>query len=484
MATVIPDNCAAFSLEALAHATGGQLRLAGDATPETLVRGVVTDSRKVTEGQLYVALRGENHDGHRFLVQAQERGASAALVSDLLQAPEGLSLICVDDTRAALGAIARAHRLVWGRPVVAITGSAGKTTTKEITARLLSSLGHEVLRTQGNLNNDIGLPMTLLGLSPAHDVAVVEIGTSGPGEIEKLAKIASPTVGVVTTVSLAHTAGLGSLEAVADEKHMLLSSLPRDGVAIDCADSAPLRARRARIHASRALSFGEHPSADVQLLRYRLTESLTTECVLRVAGLERELTATLGLCGHGPALDAAAALSVVLALHGAQAVPKAALALAEITPVAGRLAPVITSNGSLIIDDTYNANPASMEASLETLTQIAAVRGGRAIAVLGDMAELGEHAQAEHVRIGTLAAKLGVAQLIGCGPQMHAAVEAARSHAPEGHVLIAEHVSDPQAAAKLVAACLGARDAVLLKGSRSMAMERVLASLVPEGARS
>ncbi len=220
MATPIPQNEATFVLGEMAATCSGRI---DPGCAGKRVRGVVTDSRAVQPGQLYVALRGETHDGHKFLAQAHAQGACAALVERADQAPAGLPIVVVQDTRRALGDLAHLHRSRWAKPVVAITGSAGKTTTKELTAAVLGALGHNVLRTQGNLNNDIGVPMTLLGLTAAHDVAVIELGTSAPGEIARLAQIARADVGVVTTVSLAHTAGLGTLAAVADEKCALLA---------------------------------------------------------------------------------------------------------------------------------------------------------------------------------------------------------------------------------------------------------------------
>src|SRR6185312_12425053 len=179
-------------------------------------------SRAVKPGQLYVALKGERHDGHAYLADVQAAGAAAAVIEEAAEAaaPKGLPLLVVADTRRALGEIARFHRTRWGKSLVAITGSAGKTTTKELTAAALRAVGsgQRVLSTFGNLNNDIGLPMTLFGLTPEHDVAVVEIGTGGPGEIAWLTHVAEPTVGVVTTVALAHVARLGTLSEVADEK--------------------------------------------------------------------------------------------------------------------------------------------------------------------------------------------------------------------------------------------------------------------------
>ncbi|HEX4355368.1 MAG TPA: Mur ligase family protein, partial [Polyangiales bacterium] len=247
MATAIPANEAAFTLEEIAACTGGRVSA---SKAEASIRGVVTDSRAVKPGQLYVALRGEHHDGHRFLQPSAAQGAAAALVETEDKAPAGLPLVVVPDTRRALGELARAHRTRWGGKLIAITGSAGKTTTKELTAAALRALGHRVLSTEGNLNNEIGLPMTLFGLGAQHDLAVVEIGTGGPGEIAWLAYVGRPEIGVVTTVSLAHAEKLGSLDGVADEKTALLRALPSDGAAIYGADSEAL--------VTRAASFAGH----------------------------------------------------------------------------------------------------------------------------------------------------------------------------------------------------------------------------------
>jgi UDP-N-acetylmuramoyl-tripeptide--D-alanyl-D-alanine ligase len=474
MATAIPQNEAAFVLAEIAASCGGRV----DAVcADKRVRSVTTDSRAVRSGGLYVALRGERHDGHAFLQDVQRAGAGAALVEDTAQVPDGLPVVRVADTRIALGALARLHRSRWAGKVVAITGSAGKSTTKELTAAALRGLGHRVLSTQGNLNNEIGVPMTLLCLQPSHDVAVVELGTSGPGEIARLAQMAGADIGVVTTVSLAHTLGLGSLEAVADEKCALLRALGKDGVAIYGADSEPLRARKATFGAGRALSFGLHDTSDVRVLSQALGADVTTHCTVRTPGSAADHEVQLGLTGIGPVLDAAAALAVVIALHGEASIAQAVRALRDVAALPGRLTPRSGPLGSLVIDDTYNANPASMLASLSTLVEVARVRHGRAIAALADMAELGEHAHVEHERVGREAVRLGVAELLLCGPEMVHAASSARAALGATPSTSIAHVVDPLQGVEWLRARLRAEDAVLVKGSRSMAMERVVEAL-------
>ncbi|HTU58291.1 MAG TPA: UDP-N-acetylmuramoyl-tripeptide--D-alanyl-D-alanine ligase [Polyangiales bacterium] len=480
MATAIPANRASFELSELASCSGGQLRAVHDTVR---VQGVVTDSRAVQPGQLYVALRGERHDGHAFLAQAQKQGAAAAVVEagSEAQAPTGLPLIVVADTRRALGEIGRLHRARWGHALVAITGSAGKTTTKELTAAALRGVGQVVLATVGNLNNEIGLPMTLFGLEPEHTVAVVEIGTGGPGEIAWLAHVADPNVGVVTTVALAHVAKLKTLADVAEEKTALLKSLPREGAAIFSVDSEELRARANTIGARRIIGFGLDRSAQLRLSRCELRADLSMNVEYQVEGDPAARSFKLGLYGQSAALDALAALGVVLALHGASALAAAELGMQAVKPLPGRLAPRTSAQGALIIDDSYNANPASVAASLQTLAEVSRVRGGQAIAALGDMAELGDHSKAEHERIGRLVVELGLSDVFFCGPEMAHAAEAARhevkarrAKGPRVH-----HFADPNAAASDLMRMLDGRSAVLVKGSRASAMERVADALCP-----
>jgi UDP-N-acetylmuramoyl-tripeptide--D-alanyl-D-alanine ligase len=476
MATPIPKNEASFTFGKVAKACGGQLR-GGD--PAGQVHGVTIDSRAVEPGELYVALKGERHDGHAYLAQAQAAGAAAALVSDASAAPPGLPLIVVADTRRALGDLALAHRRRWAGKLVAVTGSAGKTTTKELAAAALAGTGQRVLATVGNLNNDIGLPMTLFGLTRDHDVAVVEIGTSGPGEIARLAEICEPSAGIVTTVALAHVERLATLDAVADEKCALLRALPLDGVAIYGRDSAPLEARRATFTAGRVLGFGEGEGADVRIVRRELRADMTTHCKLDHFDPPRSLELDLKLFGPGPALDATAALALILAWQPSASVQPASAALGNVEPLPGRMRPGRGRAESLIIDDSYNANPASMRSSLAALRDLARLRKGRAIAVLGDMAELGAHSQAEHESLGLELVRTGVADAFLCGPWMaHAArtarEEVRRKRAKGPHV---EHCADPAGAIPELMRSLSANDVVLVKGSRSMKMEAVVDAL-------
>ncbi|MET0386953.1 MAG: UDP-N-acetylmuramoyl-tripeptide--D-alanyl-D-alanine ligase [Polyangiales bacterium] len=478
MATAIPANRASFTVGEIAAGCEGRTEALHEGVR---VEGVVTDSRAVKAGQLYVALRGERFDGHSFLAQAYAAGAAAALVERADGAPAGLPLVVVADTRRALGELARLHRARWGKPVVAITGSAGKTTTKELTAAALRGVGQKVLSTVGNLNNDIGLPMTLFGLTDAHDVAVVEIGTSGPGEIAWLTHIAEPNVGVVTTVALAHVEKLRSLAEVADEKCALLAGLPRAGTAIYGADSAELSARVNTFGAQRVLGFGLAESAELRLVGQSLCDDLSTRLEYTLEGETAPRQLALQLCGQSAAIDALAALAVVQALHGVEAFEAAGGGIASVTPLPGRMRPRRGPHGALVIDDTYNANPASMLSSLGTLAALAQVRRGRAIAALADMAELGDHAKAEHERIGRAVVELGLSDVFFCGPDMaHAAkvaqLEVKRRRAKGPHV---QHVMDPLACVSPLTRQLDATAAVLVKGSRALAMERVVDALCP-----
>jgi UDP-N-acetylmuramoyl-tripeptide--D-alanyl-D-alanine ligase len=482
MATPIPRNRAAFSLHEIAAATAGQVSGGAASLP---LSGVTGDSRAVEPGNLYVALRGERHDGHRFVTDAFARGAAAALVQDASAVPADRPSIVVSDTLYALGALAAAHRARWGGRVVAITGSAGKTTTKELTFAALRAAGARALRTQGNLNNLVGAPMTLFGLDAGVDIAVIEVGTSAPGEIARLAEICRPEVGVVTSVSAAHTVGLGSVERVAEEKAALLWAVPASGTAIYCSDTPEIAGQLRAVRAERVVSFGSAAGAEVRLLKRTLGPAPDMTCEVQMASTGLVLCAQLRLFGIGPALDAAAALAAVRAVLGDDVLPAAARGLFDVPAVPGRLSPLPGPAGSLILDDTYNANPASMRFSIDTAVELARVRGGRALFVLGDMLELGDCSRAEHEAIGRQAAQPQVAAFFACGVDMTAAAETAREHArATGHELSIVHLSDPAGAASLLRPLLQSGDVVLIKGSRSMSMERVVATLAAEEERS
>jgi UDP-N-acetylmuramoyl-tripeptide--D-alanyl-D-alanine ligase len=470
MATPIPVNSARFTLAEIAALTGGEL-IAAHGT--AVVLGVSTDSRTATQGNLYVALRGELHDGHAYIAQARARGAAAALVERNADVDAALPRVVVEDTLVALGALARAHRLRWAGRVVGITGSAGKTTTKELTAAALAAAGARVAKTQGNLNNLIGVPMTLLALDASSDVAVIEMGTNAHGEIEKLAAMAMPDVGVITTVGLAHTAGLGTLAEVAHEKCALLRALPVDGTAIFCADVPALVPELSAVRAKKRMLFGASSFGDVVLMATTLTDALMTRAQYRVYG--NIVSAELSVLGDACAIDAGAAMSVVLALFGAQALSKAIEGLLAVKAVDGRLFPKRAQNGALVIDDTYNANPSSMLASLQTLAQLAATSKRRAVAVLGDMAELGDVSTSEHARVVSACDHLGIALLVGCGAEMARAVAA--TPCVRTHAVGIDALED---AVTVIKTRVDANDVVLVKGSRSMRMERCVDALVPK----
>lgn len=479
MATPIPTNSAQFTLDELARATGGALR---SAAPDASVRGVVIDSRAVQPGTLFVALRGERLDGHAYLAAAVAQGAAALLVERGREVPLDVAVLEVDDTTVALGAIAALHRVRWGRRIVGVCGSAGKTTTKELTAAALTGAGLRVHKTAGNLNNLVGAPMTLLELTDEHEVAVIELGTSAPGEVARLAAIATPDVAIVTLASAEHLDGLGTLEAVADEETAVWRGLGPSGRAIGNADDPPIAARVPSAPGAASLTFGKANGASVQLIARALDHTSGSRATYRIG--ERTLEVTLPLLGEVAALDAGAALCAVLVLCGPDALDGAARGLSLARPAAGRLVPVPGIVGTLVIDDTYNANPHSVLAALDTVVELARLGGARAIAVLGDMKELGPEARRYHEQIGRHAVKAGVSVLVGCGREMVAATAAAAWEASGRFATFPTqvmHVAEPLDAISVVKSLLEAGDVVLVKGSRSMAMERIVAALAAHG---
>jgi MurE/MurF fusion protein len=454
----------------LARDAGGEL--IGD-TKLTCDRYVI-DSRAVLPGALYVAVRGETHDGHRFCLDAIKAGATSVMVdrdgkrwapaaSPELLAPDMRDVpsaaIVVDDTRIALGKIARAHRRAWAsdsRRLVAITGSAGKTTTKELTKSALAMAG-TTHAAQGSLNNETGLPLTLLGLRLFHQYGVVEMGMRGLGQIEYLTKIAEPDIAVVVNAGTAHIELLGSTDAIAQAKAEIWLGLRPGGTVVLPAGDHRLD-RWAKQHQPRArrVTFGEEGDADVRIVEYTPTDAGGIAW-LDVFGDKHELR--LSLVGKHAALDACAALA---AAHAAGASVSQALAgLSRALPVSMR-GEVIELGGRKVIVDCYNANPASMAAALHSLAERA--RGTVALAVLGDMLELGEHATLAHREIGELAKQLGIG-VVGLGELARHVVEAAGD---------AELASSHAAAAERALARTESGGWILLKASRGMKLEQVL----------
>lgn len=472
MATPIPENAVAFTAAELVQVTGGALEGAVDA-----VHGVVIDSRAVKPGRLFVAVRGERLDGHAFVLKAAEAGAACAVVEATYAgpAPKGLALLRVADTTRALGDLARFHRRRWGGVVVGIGGSAGKTTTKDLTAAAIAADGTPVLKTKGNLNNLFGVPMTLFELTQAVTHAVIEIGTSLPGEVARLAAIAEPNVAVITLVAPEHLEGLGTLAAVAEEEAALLRALEPEGVAIANGDVAVLAPWLNELRARTVWRYGRAPGADLELLSFDVDESLHTQCMYRFHADGRAVAARISMLGEAAAMNVAAALSVVHALG--KSVDTAIRALETIPATDGRMHPYEGVRGTLVLDDTYNANPRSMDIAIETAAALAARRNARVVAVLGTMAELGPTSREHHLLVGERVAAERVPVFVGCGEAMRPAVDLARSLG----VADCRWVEDAIEARATVETLLERGDVLLVKGSRSMAMERVVAAFRAPG---
>jgi len=462
---------AKFTPEELAAATGG--RWIG--SPPRELAGVSTDTRTLGPGSLFVALKGDRFDAHDFLAEAARHGAAAAIVAAArqahgerpLSAPSSMALLVVQDTLAALGAVARLHRRRFALPVVGVTGSNGKTTTREMIAEILALSG-PVLRTEGNLNNEVGVPLTLFGLDEGHVRAVIEMGMNHPGEIARLAAIAEPQVGVVTLAAPAHLEGLGSVDAVADAKAELYQGLPANGIAVANADD-PRMLKRAEASGRRMITFtgSKARRGDVVVLEILSQGADGLRFVLGIGN--REVPVHIpALVGTHNAMNAAAAAAAAVALGCSDR--EIARGLAQVKPVGRRLRLDALPSGLRVVDDCYNANPASMSAALATL---AALRGdGRAAAVLGDMLELGAFEEEAHRALGEEAARAGLHRLATFGPRSRATAAAARAAG-----LDAFHTEDLDALVRWARAEVAPPDVLLVKGSRGMKLERLVEAL-------
>ncbi len=422
--------------------------------------GVSTDSRHLARGEIFVALRGEHFDGHDYVAMAQARGAAAAIVDReaagrLLDL--GLPLIEVADTRLSLGALAADWRSRFQLPLLAVTGSNGKTTTKEMIASILAAAyGNAVLATRGNYNNDIGLPLTLLGMTESHRAAIVEMGMNRPGEIAYLAGIARPTVAVITNAQRAHLAGMGSLEAIAAEKGSIFTGLDEAGVAVFSADE-PWRALwRSQCRGLQVLTFAFGAAADV---RGKFSLHGLESRLQMVTADGDQADVVLAVPGRHNARNALAAAAAALAAGVSLAF--VAEGLTAFRGLKGRLQQRPAMRGAILLDDTYNANPDSVRAGIDVL----AATIGKKILVLGDMGEIGEMSAQFHDEIGGYAKSQGVDRLFALGD---ASVLAARNFGNGG-----EHYPSVD---RLIAALgneLTPETTVLVKGSRFMRMERV-----------
>ncbi len=486
MATAIPDNRARTTTRTATEAVGGALRR-GQRESDRVHLGITSDSRAVKPGNVFVALQGDNFDGHAFVEQALKRGATLIVVQrGQAWRVAGTDVIEVEDTMVAWGDLARSHLRRWrsesggARRVIAITGSAGKTTTKEITAALLGIAG-SVHRTAGNLNNLIGVPAVAFGVETPHRFAVLEVGMSVPGEIDALAAVTEPDVAVVTNVGLAHTEGVsGGRAGVAREKGDLFEGLRESGVAIVNLDDELVVRESRRSRGSRVVTFGRHADAS-----YRLTDRTPlglrgSRVVIEGAAPNTRREVNLPLMGEAAALDLIAALAAAEAAAGTVFEARAIeAALAKLTLPAGRGSLRALHDGTIVFDDTYNANPESMRASLRSLREIATAEGRRAVAVLGEMKELGTEAEPEHVAIGDALVLSKIDVAIGCG----GLIDLALDRAAAGGVAVHKAPS-VEAATRLALELVRAGDVVLVKGSRSVGTERVVGALVEKGDRT
>ena len=425
------------------------------ARPVGRFSGVTTDSRSLRAGELFVALEGPRFDGHDYLDAAAAAGAAAALVR---RAHPALPCIEVADPLAALAQLAAAWRARFDIPLVAVTGSSGKTTVKELLAAALAGLG-PVLATRGNRNNHIGVPLTLLELRDAHRAAVIEMGMNHAGEIAHLADLARPTVGVIGNAGAAHLEGLGSVAAVARAKGELIEHLPPNAVAVLNADDANLPLWRDLAGARRVVSFGLDRPADVSA-DYALAADGSAIELHTPAG---DVSTRLPLLGRHNVMNALAACAAALAVGGRLA--DIATGLASVRPVPGRLYALPGKGGARLIDDSYNANPLSVHAAIAVLSGLP---GERAL-VLGDMGELGAEGARLHAQCGAAARAAGIEHLITLGPLS--------AHAAAAFGAGAVACTGLERAIDAAGALLRPDLTVLVKGSRSAGMERVVRAL-------
>jgi len=459
-----------WSTQEILEATHGEL-LCGDIGQR--FASVSIDSRRIAASDLFVAIIGDVHDGHAFAGDVVDQGIQGLIVNHtsagrLPLAAWGekkVACIAVEDTSRALGALAAFNRRRAAVSVVAITGSNGKTTTRKLTAVVMGRR-FNTLATIGNLNNQIGMPLTLLRLQPGHEWAILELGTNHPGEIAALAEICCPDIGVITNIGPAHLEGLGSLEGVMHAKGELLEKLKPNGKAVLNADD-PMVLQLARKTDRDVIRFGLSDEAEI---RARDLEETAVGITFTLGLPTGNMRIGLGMPGRFMALNALAAAAVGYAAGLAPADIKAGLEAFQ--PEPGRLNIVQTENGIMLIDDTYNANPASMEVALAALNSLRA--GKRSALVVGDMRELGPQSESLHEKIGSLAAQSGIEKLYAAG-------EFAASYA-KGALAEKMHPADIfiGSRSEIIADLkiwLQPGDWVLVKGSRAMGMEKVIQDL-------
>lgn len=459
-----------MTIDEILEATGGQFAEPPGRIPDE-VRGISTDSRRLQPGELYLPLKGKTYDGHQFVPEALARGAIATLtdrnaLSRTKHDPR--RTIVVDDTLASYHRLAAYYRRKFSLPVVAVTGSYGKTTTKDLTAAVLATHLPNVLKTAANLNNEFGVPQTILQIDTATGAAVIEMAMRGRGQIRPLAQVAQPQVAIITTIGEAHLELLGSIEAICDAKAELLEEMGPDTWAVLPRDSQWYERLAARA-SSRIISFGSHDHADVRVTA-AVTEGVERQ-VVRLDVRGTPLTLHLPLPGphnaHNLAASVAAAVALDVTLEGMDR-------LADTLETSGRRHELVAAPGCWhILNDAYNAGPGSMNAALTTLASLPVT--GRRAAVLADMLELGPRAPEFHREVGRQAAR--VVDLLVTTGELGAVIAVAAREAGMAPSAV-HHVDDRLAAARMIREWARAGDLVLVKASRGMQLDEVVRVLV------
>lgn len=432
-----------------------------DFDAQAVAQGYSIDSRTIRPGELFFAVKGERLDGHDFVEQALKNEAVAAVVrrDQLARYPGGARLLAVDDTLVALQRVATSVRRLWGKPLIGVTGSAGKTTTKEAIGHILSTR-YRVLKSEGNFNNHFGLPLMLLKVEPEHDMAVIEMGMSHLGEIKALAKIAQPETGVVTCVAPVHLEFFDSLASIARAKYELIESLPSGGTAVLNADDEYVSQFGRDFH-GKVVTFGLQPTADVRAERIDPQGALGAKFIVAVDGCHEP--AVLPLVGKHNIYNALAAVAVALQQGF---LPSEAVAALSSLAASDKRGQVIQVGDTTVINDCYNSNPKALDAMVDALATMPA---RRRIVVAGEMLELGLASDELHRRSGQHIAERGIDILIGVRGQAHFLVEAAGKHGTR-----AEFVNTPQEAGEWLARETRKGDVVLLKASRGVRLEGAL----------
>ncbi len=435
--------------------------------------GISIDSRRISSAEFYIAIRGQVHDGHRFCADVIQNGVSGILIDVHAMASlpiaawrqKGIACMGVDDTTRALGDLAAYHRRRFPVSVVAITGSSGKTTTCSMISDILRSR-FNILSTAGNFNNHIGLPLTLLNLKKEHEWAVLELGMNHPGEIDRLSEICRPNIGVITTIGTAHLENFASTDGILQAKAEIFSHLQPEGLAVLNRDDPNLLVLSRRLSVP-VVFFGLNPGARVRASQVE-TRSSGTSFVLDLP--ETSVAVKIPAAGEFMASNAlaAAAVGFALGLSG----DEIKTALEKFKPVKGRMNVIETARQIHLVDDTYNANPVSMAAAIETLLKIK--DDARGILVIGDMLELGKESEALHRKIGEIAASTGMSALYATGSFANAV---ARGAASRGMAAGRIFIGDRQSICEHLKRSLRKGDWVLIKGSRAMGMESIVCDI-------